>query len=88
VSDTTISQGSGRVCSLRSTSALKGFHNLSVIKAAVADEEGRARFVVSEEEILEWAALESTPAPGMPKIRVRVTTLDRRAPSSLDDAPS
>jgi hypothetical protein len=60
VSDTTISERVGAGL-LSSPHLLNGFHNLTVIEAAVADGEGRARFVVSEEEILEWAALESTP---------------------------
>ena len=65
------------VSRLRHNLALNGFENITVVEAAVADEEGEANFVLSDEEILEWAALETTPAPGMPRIRVPVTTLDR-----------
>ena len=61
---------------LRHNLALNGFDNVTVVETAVADEEGESDFVVSDEEVLEWAALETTPAPEMRRIRVPVTTLD------------
>ncbi len=68
---------------LRHNVALNGFDNVTVIEAAVADEEGESDFVVSGEDILEWAALETTPAPDMQRIRVQVTTLDKLRAAGL-----
>ena len=56
--------------------AINGFDNVTAIEAAVADEEGESELVVSHEGILEWAALETSPTTDVPKINVRVTTLD------------
>jgi FkbM family methyltransferase len=57
--------------------AINGFDNVTVVEAAVDNEEGEGDLMVSHEGILEWAALEHSPAPEVPSIRVRVTTLDR-----------
>jgi FkbM family methyltransferase len=55
---------------------LNGFGNITVVEAAVADEEGESDLVISHEGILEWASLDSSPAADVPKIRVPVTTID------------
>ena len=62
---------------LRHNLALNGFDNVTLIEAAVGDEEGESDLVVSPEGILEWAALASSPEPELPTIRVGVTTLDK-----------
>ena len=68
---------------LRHNLALNGFDNVTVIEAAVADEEDYGDLVVSQEEILEVAALAGAPGPDQPKIRVRVTTLDQLRAADL-----
>jgi FkbM family methyltransferase len=62
---------------LRHNLAINGFDNVTVIEAAIADEEGECDLMVSPEGILEWAALAPSPIPGVPTIPVRVTTLDK-----------
>jgi FkbM family methyltransferase len=68
---------------LRHNLALNGFDNVTVVEAAVADEESYADLVVSQEEILEEAALAGARAPDLPRIRVRMTTLDQLRAADL-----
>jgi FkbM family methyltransferase len=56
--------------------AINGFDNVTIVEAAIADEEGESELAVSHEGILEWAALEASPPPDLPTIPVRVTTVD------------
>jgi FkbM family methyltransferase len=62
---------------LRHNLELNGFDHVTIVEAAIGDEEGESPLVVSPEGILEWAALEPSPPRELPSIRVRTTTLDR-----------
>jgi FkbM family methyltransferase len=74
------------IATLRHNLVLNGLENAEIVEAAVADESGEGELGVSQEGVLEWAALVGDDSPAVSRIRVSVTTIDEIATKAAPPA--